>query len=126
MSNLDARYVAARQILLDALVALNPHLHALVVVGAHAVYLRTGDAGVAIAPFTTDADLALEPAILADRPELERLLGEAGFHRDGNKPGAWVATTTINGEDEKKRRSTCARGPYGSRRRRPCGQPSGC
>lgn len=99
MNDLDARYVAARQILLDALVALDPHLHALVVVGAHAVYLRTGDAGIAIAPFTTDADLALEPAILADRPELERLLRDAGFERDGNKPGAWIATTIINGEE---------------------------
>lgn len=69
------------------------------VVGAHAVYLRTGDAGIAIAPFTTDADLALEPAILADRPELERLLRDAGFERDGNKPGAWIATTIINGEE---------------------------
>lgn len=99
MSDVDARYVAARQILLDALFALNPHLHAVVVVGAHAVYLRTGDAGIAIAPFTTDADLALEPVILADRPELERLLREAGFERDGDKPGAWLATTTINGEE---------------------------
>lgn len=99
MNDVDARYVAARQILLDALLALNPHLHAVVVVGAHAVYLRTGDAGISIAPFTTDADLALEPVILADRPELERLLREAGFERDGDKPGAWLATTTINGEE---------------------------
>ena len=68
------------------------------VVGAHAVYLRTGDAGIAIAPFTTDADLALEPAILEERPELERLLCDAGFERDANQPGAWVTSTTINGE----------------------------
>lgn len=98
MTEVDPRYVAARQILLDALIALSPHLHAVVVVGAHAVYLRTGGAGIAIAPFTTDADLALEPAILAQRPELERLLRDAGFERDGDKPGAWVASTTINGE----------------------------
>lgn len=98
MSELDPRYVVARQVLLDALMALDPHLHALVVVGAHAIYLRTGDAEIAIAAFTTDADLAVEPEILADRPALERLLLEAGFERDGNKPGAWVATTTINGE----------------------------
>jgi len=97
MSDLNPLYIAARQILLDALVALDPHLHALVVVGAHAVYIRTGDAGIAIAPFTTDADLALEPAILADRPELERLLHDAGFERDGNKPGAWIARTTVDG-----------------------------
>lgn len=99
MNDLDPLYIAARQVLLDALVALDPHLHALVVVGAHAVCMRTGDAGIPIAPFTTDADLALEPAILADRPELERLLHEAGFERDGDKPGAWVATTTVDGRD---------------------------
>jgi hypothetical protein len=99
VSDPDPLYVAARQILLDALQALHPHLHAVVVVGAHAVYLRTGDAGIAIAPFTTDADLALEPKILADRPELERLLHAAGFEREENKPGAWIATTTIHGRE---------------------------
>jgi hypothetical protein len=99
VTDLDPLYVAARQILLDALIALQPHLHAVIVVGAHAVYFRTGDAGIAIAPFTTDADLALEPKILADRPELERLLLDAGFEREENKPGAWVATTSINGRE---------------------------
>jgi hypothetical protein len=100
MSDLDPLYVAARQILLDALKALEPHLPAVIVVGAHAVYIRTGDAGIAVAPFTTDADLALEPRILADRPELERLMGAAGFKRDDeHKPGAWTARTTIDGEE---------------------------
>lgn len=99
MTELDPLYVAARRVLLDALVALKPHLGAVVVVGAHAVYLRTGDAGLAIAPFTTDADLALQPQILANRPGLERLLRDAGFEReDHNKPGAWVAKTTIGGK----------------------------
>ena len=99
MTDLDPVYVAARRILLDALAALKPHLGAVVVVGAHAVYLRTGDAGIAIAPFTTDADLALQPEILADRPELERLLLDAGFEREENKPGSWIAKTTIEGSE---------------------------
>lgn len=100
MTEPDPLYIAARRILLDVLVALKPHLGAVVVVGAHAIYLRTGDAGLAIAPFTTDADLALQPQILADRPELERLLRDAGFEReDRNKPGAWVAKTTIGGKE---------------------------
>ena len=99
MTEFDRLYVAARQILLDALIALKPHLHAVIVVGAHAVYIRTGDAGIAVAPFTTDADLALEPGVLADRPKLERLLQEAGFEReDTSKPGAWTAKTSIDGE----------------------------
>jgi hypothetical protein len=37
-------YVLARSVLLDALQALAPHLDAVVLVGAQAVYLHTGDA----------------------------------------------------------------------------------
>jgi hypothetical protein len=43
--------------LLDALVALEPHIDALVLVGAQAIYLHTGDADLAVAEYTTDADL---------------------------------------------------------------------
>lgn len=38
---LRIEYIEARRVLLDALTALAPHLHALVLVGAQAVYLRT-------------------------------------------------------------------------------------
>lgn len=89
--NLDALYIAARRTLLDVLGALAPHTDAVIVVGAHAVYLRTGDAGIPIAPFTTDADLALDPSVLARLPSLETLLEAAGFHRDPRQPGAWFA-----------------------------------
>ena len=33
--------------------------------------LRTGEANLAIAPYTTDGDLALDPAKLAETPTLE-------------------------------------------------------
>lgn len=89
--SLDAQYVAARRTLLDVLTALAPHADALIVVGAHAVYAQTGDAGIRLAPFTTDADLALDPDLLDERPELEQLLTEAGFRREADKPGGWVA-----------------------------------
>ena len=59
-------YVLARAVLLDALYALGPHLHAVVLVGAQAVYPYTGDADLAIAPTTTDADLVLSPVQLLD------------------------------------------------------------
>jgi len=36
-------YVAARRILLDALDALHDHIDSLILVGAQAVYLHTGD-----------------------------------------------------------------------------------
>jgi hypothetical protein len=38
----DPLYVAARRVLLDALEAIKPHLSALVLVGAQAVYLAAG------------------------------------------------------------------------------------
>src|SRR3954464_14926914 len=82
-------YVAARRTLLDVLEALRPHTDAVVVVGAHAVYLRTGDAGIPVAPFTTDADVVLNPALLGESPELEHVLGAAGFHHETTKPGVW-------------------------------------
>lgn len=40
---LDPLYVAARRVLLDALTLLAPHGDAVIVVGAQAVYLRTGE-----------------------------------------------------------------------------------
>jgi hypothetical protein len=68
---LDPRYVEARRVLLDALFALAPHGSAFIVAGAQAIYLRTGDAGFAIAPFTTDSDFAINPTLLGDDPQLE-------------------------------------------------------
>lgn len=55
-------YVLARSVLLDALEALGTHLDAVILVGAQAIYLHTGDADLNVPPTTTDADLALAPA----------------------------------------------------------------
>ena len=93
----DPAYVAARRVLLDALHALDAHRDAIVLVGAQAIYLHTGAAEIAVAPLTTDADLALDPARLANRPELETMMTNAGFHRDPDKPGSWTTTTVIDG-----------------------------
>ena len=81
-------YVLARSVLLDALQALGPHLDAVVLVGAQAVYLHTGDAELIVVPTTTDADLALFPAKLLDEPLLEDALRGAGFELAAD-PGAW-------------------------------------
>lgn len=81
-------YVLARSVLLDALGALDRHLDALVLVGAQAVYLHTGDADLIVVPTTTDADPALFPAKLLDEPLLEDALRAAGFELAAN-PGAW-------------------------------------
>ena len=101
---LDPRYVAARRVLLDALTALAPHASAVIVAGAQAVYLRTGDAEIAVAPYTTDGDLALNPSLLSDDPQLEEAMTSAHFvllHQPGGhiEPGTWVATTRINAEE---------------------------
>jgi hypothetical protein len=95
---LASEYVAARTVLLDALQALGSQREAIIVVGAQAVYLGTGDAGIiGVAPYTTDADLALAPARLADEPHIETLLGDAGFEQRG-APGVWWKTVDIAGE----------------------------
>ena len=52
-SALDPEYVQACRVLLDALEALMPHRSAIVVAGAQAVYLHTGEGALAIAPYTT-------------------------------------------------------------------------
>jgi hypothetical protein len=81
-------YVLARSVLLDALVALGPHLDAVVLVGAQAVYLHTGEADLNVPPTTTDADLAIAPGKLLDSPLLEDAMRAAGFELAAN-PGAW-------------------------------------
>ena len=68
--DLDPRYVAARRVLLDALTVLAPHGDAVILAGAQAVYLHTGAADLAIAPYTTDGDLVLDPLLLGEAPEL--------------------------------------------------------
>lgn len=83
--------VATRAALLDALTALNTHRNQVVVVGAQAVYLRSGHADVAIAEFTKDSDLVLDPRDLAEEPLLEEAMRDAGFlPAVSNQPGAWI------------------------------------
>jgi hypothetical protein len=95
--DLAPEYVAARRVLLDALEALGSQREAIIVVGAQAVYLRTGDAGITgVAPYTTDADLALAPALLADEPHIEKLMGDADFEQKGD-PGVWWKTVDVEG-----------------------------
>lgn len=102
MSDLDPRYVIARRVLLDALTALEQHADVLILAGAQAIYLHTGEGDLAIAPFTTDADLAIDPRQLAPEPELERAMLSAGFRLaepDGHiEPGIWFAERWIDGE----------------------------
>jgi len=93
MPGVDELYILARRVLLDALVALGPHREALVLVGAQAVYLHVGEADLAVAPYTTDGDLVINPELLATIPPLEESLRNAGFRpRGSDSIGIWVGT----------------------------------
>ncbi len=84
-------YVLARRVLLDALEALSDHREAIVLVGAQAVYQHVGDADLAVAPFTVDGDLVLDPASLSEIPPLETALRDAGFlPKTTDSVGVWV------------------------------------
>ncbi len=90
----DPLYVRARRTLLDAADALAAHLDSVVLVGAQAIYLHTGEADLAdsthgSAPeYTTDADFALNPMELNDSPLVAELMVSAGFSA-GEQPGEW-------------------------------------
>jgi hypothetical protein len=85
----DDEYVAARRVLLDALAALEAHRNSIVVVGAQAVYVHTGASDLEVAEFTTDADLAIDPAALRADPRLDAALAGKGFVPDAAQPGIY-------------------------------------
>ncbi len=91
---LDPLYVRARTALLDTVGALGPHINAVVLVGAQAVYLHTGNADLAVAEYTTDADFAISPVEIAGAPLLDELLDKAGF-RPREHPGGWLSPQGI-------------------------------
>ncbi len=83
----------ARRVLLDALDALGQHRDAIVLVGAQAVALRVGDGDLAVTPYTTDGDLVMDPAVLAEIPPLEHALLDAGFYpKTKDSVGVWLTT----------------------------------
>lgn len=95
-----ALYKAARGVLLDGLAALEPHLDAVVVVGAQAVYLRSQDADLKVAAFTSDADLSINPSLLGDDPKLEEAMRNAGFallmpSPNHTEPGTWIRSVVV-------------------------------
>jgi hypothetical protein len=97
----DPLYIAARRVLLDALEALADHRDALVLVGAQAVYMHTGEADLAVAPYTTDADLAIDPRRLGDEPLLEDALTSAGFEFARPGAGAWTKPVMVGDSEHR-------------------------
>lgn len=58
-------------------------------IGAQAIYLRTGGLQVALAEVTKDSDVALDPRTVADEPLLDDAMIRAGFYRS-DQPGSWI------------------------------------
>jgi hypothetical protein len=81
-------------VLLDALQALDDHLPAIIVVGAQAVYLHTGEGDFVEPPMTTDADLALDVVSLAEEPDITTALTDADF-KPGPNPGRWLGAGEV-------------------------------
>lgn len=92
----DPILVEARTALLDALDALASQRDSIVLIGAQAVYLRTGKLSTALAEMTKDADLAIDPRHLSDDPRLEIAMAKAGFFRpDKHNPGTWSSLSGV-------------------------------
>ena len=90
----DPEYVRARRALLDVLDALIEHRDAIVLVGAQAIYLHTGDANLTVAEFTTDADIAIHPRDLDDSPLISEALADGGFDPQADV-GRWLSSDGV-------------------------------
>jgi hypothetical protein len=93
----DPEYVLARKVLLDALEGLGEQRGAVVIVGAQAIYLHTGDAELAVAPYTTDGDVVIDPSRLRNDPKLAEALNGAGFSADTQHVGTWIMRRPLEG-----------------------------
>ena len=92
--DVDPLYTAARATLLDALDALADHRASIILIGAQAIYIHTGDADIAVAPFTGDGDLALDPRELGTQPALEALMA-TDFKLKQDQVGIWTGKRAV-------------------------------
>lgn len=98
---LDFEMVIARSVMLDALDALIDHRSALTIIGAQAVYEQTksliGRPNVA----TKDADVCVDPSLLAAGPLLADAMTMAGFSLSTtDRPGIWGKSVAVPGLNE--------------------------
>ena len=70
-----------RNYYIEARKALGPHSGAVILVGAQAVYVQSAseDDSFVVSPFTYDADIALDPDLLANSPAIVSAMSRAGF-----------------------------------------------
>lgn len=94
----DVAMAEARDLLLDALVALEPHRQALIVVGAQAVYEHTRLVEGLEQPSTSDSDLAVDPSLVTPSASIYQLLLDAGlFPARPERSGIYSRTPTLPG-----------------------------
>lgn len=92
--NVAPEYVAARRALLDVLEVLRPQRDGLVLVGAQAVYLHAPADRTRLLTYTTDSDLAIDPQLLTEQPDIGDVLVRAGY-RAHSSPGTFFAPNGI-------------------------------
>lgn len=98
-SNYSPDLVEARNTLLVVLQSLEPHRDALVLIGAQAVHERTKGLVDVISTATSDADIGVDPALLATGPDLFEAMLAAGFERASNdRPGIYSLGGALNKE----------------------------
>lgn len=91
---MDSLTLATRVAIANVVRTLGGNSEALVLIGAHAIYLRTPDFRSAVAPATKDADFVLRPEVLTTIDPLDQVLVSAGYQRKGSDlPGTWVDPT---------------------------------
>lgn len=64
-------YTHARRVLLGAFEAHESHLSSFVLVGAQAISIPAGESDIAVAPYTTDADVVVSPQLVTETPLIE-------------------------------------------------------
>ena len=87
MAQIDPVTVGSRRGLLDVLDALQLHLPSIIICGAQAIYLQTGNWRIRVAASTKDADIALDVRTLAGEPLVGTIMLDIGFQPDNNWPG---------------------------------------
>jgi len=119
-------------VLLDALFALAPYGAAIIVAGAQAIYLHTGDADFAIAPSTIDSDFVINPSLLVTirYSKLRCAMRGLNFHPARGSRRARYLGDTSTGRDHQelipvtssfrrvlRRRRSAWRAPWSARQR---------
>jgi hypothetical protein len=94
-TEIPPEYIAARRVLLDCLELFESQLDALVLVGAHAVYLQTPEFDPGPPALTTDGDLAINPELLMESPDLGAILETSNFRRHSS-PGTWISPDGVH------------------------------